>query len=317
NGRLYDPVIARFFSPDPFVQMPNFTQSYNRYSYCLNNPLMYTDPSGEFVITFLVNAIIGWSKGENGWKAGGNAVWNSLKMVGGLFTSDKNKNGWTQTWEVISRLTWQLPQTILGFGFGQFQNTFGGVRSVNLYRGATVINSRWMSDGEAVTLGSYITGGNNIKADVNNSLFQHEYGHYIQSQYMGPAYLAKVGIPSLFGAGGNNIHDFQIYEQDANRRAFEYFNRREPGFYQTEEEYLYNESNGIRKGWDFYANPLDPTHETFRGTYYDYKNADHMLWLNNSLSLKARWYDIMMGFIDPLGLIMGSFNHIYNNQHRP
>ena len=39
NGRLYDPVIARFFSPDNFVQAPSFTQSYNRYSYCLNNPL--------------------------------------------------------------------------------------------------------------------------------------------------------------------------------------------------------------------------------------------------------------------------------------
>ena len=47
NGRLYDPVIARFFSPDNFMQVPEFTQSYNRYSYCLNNPLQWVDPSGE------------------------------------------------------------------------------------------------------------------------------------------------------------------------------------------------------------------------------------------------------------------------------
>ena len=52
NGRLYDPVIARFFSPDNFVQLPEFTQSFNRYSYCLNNPLAYTDPSGERWIDF-------------------------------------------------------------------------------------------------------------------------------------------------------------------------------------------------------------------------------------------------------------------------
>jgi hypothetical protein len=48
NGRLYDPLVGRFLSPDPFVQIPDYTQNLNRYSYCLNNPLKYTDPSGEF-----------------------------------------------------------------------------------------------------------------------------------------------------------------------------------------------------------------------------------------------------------------------------
>ena len=46
NGRIYDPALGRFLSPDNYVQSPNFTQSYNRYSYCMNNPLMFTDPSG-------------------------------------------------------------------------------------------------------------------------------------------------------------------------------------------------------------------------------------------------------------------------------
>jgi len=48
NGRMYDPVVGRFLSPDPYIQAPDFTQGFNRYSYCLNNPLKYTDPSGEF-----------------------------------------------------------------------------------------------------------------------------------------------------------------------------------------------------------------------------------------------------------------------------
>jgi len=46
NGRIYDPTLARFLSPDPILQNPGYTQSHNRYSYCLNNPLKYTDPSG-------------------------------------------------------------------------------------------------------------------------------------------------------------------------------------------------------------------------------------------------------------------------------
>jgi hypothetical protein len=48
NARLYDPALGRFLSPDPFVQSPDFSQSFNRYSYCLNNPLKYTDKDGEF-----------------------------------------------------------------------------------------------------------------------------------------------------------------------------------------------------------------------------------------------------------------------------
>ena len=46
RGRMYDPVLGRFLSPDIIVQAPENSQSYNRYSYCLNNPLRYTDPSG-------------------------------------------------------------------------------------------------------------------------------------------------------------------------------------------------------------------------------------------------------------------------------
>jgi len=50
NGRLYDPVVGRMLSPDPKVQMPDYTQSFNRYAYCINNPLAYTDPTGYSLI---------------------------------------------------------------------------------------------------------------------------------------------------------------------------------------------------------------------------------------------------------------------------
>ena len=50
NGRLYDPVLGRMLSPDNFIQTPGFTQNFNRYSYVLNNPLKYTDPSGELYV---------------------------------------------------------------------------------------------------------------------------------------------------------------------------------------------------------------------------------------------------------------------------
>ena len=33
NARLYDPLLGRFLAPDPIVQSPFFSQSYNRYTY--------------------------------------------------------------------------------------------------------------------------------------------------------------------------------------------------------------------------------------------------------------------------------------------
>jgi RHS repeat-associated protein len=49
NGRVYDPVVGRFLSPDPTIQFPTDLQDYNRYSYVKNNPLRYTDPTGFFL----------------------------------------------------------------------------------------------------------------------------------------------------------------------------------------------------------------------------------------------------------------------------
>ena len=46
NGRMYDPIAGRFLQADPFVQDPGNTQSFNRYSYVFNNPLVHTDPTG-------------------------------------------------------------------------------------------------------------------------------------------------------------------------------------------------------------------------------------------------------------------------------
>lgn len=46
NGRVYDPLTAMFFSPDPFIQSTGDWKNYNRYSYCMNNPTRYIDPSG-------------------------------------------------------------------------------------------------------------------------------------------------------------------------------------------------------------------------------------------------------------------------------
>jgi hypothetical protein len=81
NGRVYDPEVGRFLSADPFIQAPYNSQSYNRYSYVLNNPLKYVDPSGYF------------------WKSICNSIrknWNSFTRTVSQFVgnnSNSNRNG--------------------------------------------------------------------------------------------------------------------------------------------------------------------------------------------------------------------------------
>ncbi|MEW5789796.1 MAG: RHS repeat-associated core domain-containing protein [Pseudomonadota bacterium] len=58
NGRIYDPVLGRFMSADPMIQAPDNLQSYNRYSYVLNNPLSLTDPSGYSWLSKLFRPIL-------------------------------------------------------------------------------------------------------------------------------------------------------------------------------------------------------------------------------------------------------------------
>ncbi|HSY16873.1 MAG TPA: RHS repeat-associated core domain-containing protein, partial [Candidatus Acidoferrales bacterium] len=51
NFRYYDPILGRFTQPDDVIQDIFNPQSYNRYSYCVNNPLRYTDPTGHYGVS--------------------------------------------------------------------------------------------------------------------------------------------------------------------------------------------------------------------------------------------------------------------------
>ena len=285
NGRMYDPKLGRFLSPDPYVQSPTNPQNYNRYSYCLNNPLKYSDPSGEFFLEtiivgvkdFFVTALF---KGglditninsiKQAWKDfDPTASWSktnkSWKMSLGFYKTDSDKDFWQRAWEIASRFTWQSPQSFLGSTVNQVHNAFGGVKSVSFYGGATVVES-YASGWGAFTLGSYINGDRGIKADPNNSLFQHEYGHYLQSQSHGLGYFFFDAIPSLLSTEYSADSKISSVEMDANRRAFKYFTEDDDDFSRKEKDengnWIWRSSN-----WDWGNNPLDKDYNHYYKLY--------------------------------------------------
>lgn len=82
NGRVYDPVVGRFVSPDPWIQDPKNSQSFNRYTYVWNNPLRYTDPTGEFIPVIIVAVkIVGWGMAAYGLYDGATTVAENVTDV--------------------------------------------------------------------------------------------------------------------------------------------------------------------------------------------------------------------------------------------
>ncbi|WP_300685078.1 RHS repeat-associated core domain-containing protein [Chryseobacterium sp.] len=88
NARVYDPIMRRFLSPDQVMQDAFNTQNYNRYGYVFNNPLFYTDPSGNIglgavliiavAVSATTHAIMNTIKGIPFWYGMGQAMTTGL-----------------------------------------------------------------------------------------------------------------------------------------------------------------------------------------------------------------------------------------------
>ena len=56
--RWYDPETGRFISPDSINYLdPQSINGLNLYAYCLNNPVMYTDPEGKSILQFFISLV--------------------------------------------------------------------------------------------------------------------------------------------------------------------------------------------------------------------------------------------------------------------
>lgn len=187
NGRLYDPVLGRFFSPDPYVQFPDFSQSYNRYSYCLNNPLKYTDPSGQLTgMGFLVASSLfqigsvmlhAHATGGNVIKAGLASLLSSpLTSFGiGRLYGGTGSIGKELLRAGTHGLSSGLASAMDGGSFGSFASGFisGGASAMATYVGMKGLSPEDMTDSQRTSLAfkaaligggaCLLTGGNFLK----------------------------------------------------------------------------------------------------------------------------------------------------------
>jgi RHS repeat-associated protein len=143
NGRLYDPLVARFMTSDPLVSDPRDLQNYNRYAYTLNNPLRFVDPTG------YNHGMISWqNKGlENAYKG------MSLMWTIDVTTYDGGNND-------------SVPS-------GNSSDTSGPPNSVSL------MLQRLPDYGQKPQLGSGVTNWSNTSLDQNTQLASADVQHLL------------------------------------------------------------------------------------------------------------------------------------------
>ncbi|MFN8208751.1 MAG: FG-GAP-like repeat-containing protein [Bacteroidales bacterium] len=126
NGRVYDPILGRFLEPDNYVQASGFTQSYNRFSYCWNNPLKYTDPSGYFswrkFWAATVSAVVGVGVTI---LTGGNAA---VGAWAGAFAGEMIRSGGDVV-KSVNAGGKSIFGVALGLGMGQALRAIGGLKA--------------------------------------------------------------------------------------------------------------------------------------------------------------------------------------------
>ncbi len=194
--RYYDPTICRFINADNYElvsELASVPGQLNMYAYCGNNPIMYTDPSGELVgwaIALIVAGIllftpVGGSLAQVATSVGSYAGMAVASIWDTDIRADMNAINWNP--------------------FNTNGNTVLGSNKVSFYKGAPVFLKK---SGRS---GSFYAISLNINDGITG--LNHERGHNWQAMMMGiGSYLLGVGVPSaaMLGPwaamGGDNYY---------------------------------------------------------------------------------------------------------------
>ncbi len=231
GSRFYAPAIGRFISPDWYVlenptrpmRMP---QGFNAYSYALNNPLVFKDPSGKwfflipFIVGFVAGLVYGLADGqkwgafgtaletglttgfgallggavETSFLSGGGLVGATMGGINGLFTGLRKTYDWgsIEGWaSFVSDSTWGLIGTSLGnvVNIRNLVDGSSGYRSDLSERQNRQVYDRGfnLKGPFSFTQGNVISNlGSQNSKDGGKSLLKHETTHILQNRIFGP-----------------------------------------------------------------------------------------------------------------------------------
>ena len=163
-------------------------------------------------------------------------LFHRLRLVAqitrGLFLTDPKRTVLGRLWQLISRFTWELPQTFVGWLYSVVRAMVGQVDRVDTFGGITFVTKTDYKYGMGVSLGTFVdlwAGswmlGEGEKYILANQICMHEFGHTVDSQRFGWLDQPVVGLPSRQNAKGQRDHSVFWTETRANRHAKRYFSK--------------------------------------------------------------------------------------------
>ncbi|MCP4160871.1 MAG: hypothetical protein GY760_12435 [Deltaproteobacteria bacterium] len=203
NGRVYDPEIGRFLSPDVYIQSTYSTQSYNRYTYVHNNPLKYKDPTGHFLSTIMSFVATYKAFTDDKWQKAinqiGKQMW--LSAVNSVLPYTAYHEG--KEWGVVLYYTGGLASYTDEGGLGI---NLGG--SIQLGPLPIVINLgfKWQARGQMEGFGGYIGAGIGYKDVSTGYVISYNFNKDITSETFYAGYYQKgiaLGISKTYVHGSN------------------------------------------------------------------------------------------------------------------
>lgn len=195
----------------------------------------------------IVSVIFGFVKGLFSTKTSSrirNAVSSSKKdalasfqLYCSFFKNNQSLSKFEKILESCSKLTWQLPQQLLGIFLGQLTILIGIKRVEHHSSGVFLIQRKSFKIQKRLYVFAGFTLGNTInymgeasgeygESEIRKLIFMHELGHYEQSKRWGWFYLPFIALPSIFSAmidqitkKDGSLHWKMSWEIGADKRA--------------------------------------------------------------------------------------------------
>ncbi len=224
GARFYSPKLGRFLSADSIVPGYDNPQNLNRYSYVLNNPLRYTDPTGHKVCD---GVGLNGKCDQSGIPATRGQLMSTLRRSGVKLKGNwKEENAYT-VYVAVTAVGEKLARTVGGTAESAFKDTFGDTTfewgcSDCTKLGRTV-------DRDTIKFRDFYGAYNDYQMLMNTNLVIHEIGHMFENTIAyrlpdGKLYKpARSSLPSYLANNREGMGTQWIWQQSSDKSSGEIF----------------------------------------------------------------------------------------------